>query len=104
MTVCHLHYANKSEEHNNSDDMNSSDCENSYVPPCVFVPDEELDGLTNSHIKLNTVDNTQECLSNGHRKIAFDDDEDTVSKWKSQLLPHRKYLSPMTPVPSRTHP
>ena len=38
MTVCHLHYA-KSEEHNNDDDMNSSDCENSYVTPCVFVPD-----------------------------------------------------------------
>jgi hypothetical protein len=31
MTVCHLHCA-KSEEHNNNDDINSSDCENSYVP------------------------------------------------------------------------
>ncbi len=39
MTVCHLHYA-KSKEHNNNDDINSSDCENSYIPPCVFVPDE----------------------------------------------------------------
>ncbi len=78
MTVCHLHYA-KSEEHNNNDYMNSSDCENSYVPPCVFVPDEELDGLSNSHDKLNTLGNTQECLSNGHHKIAFDDDEDTAS-------------------------
>jgi hypothetical protein len=67
---CHPHYA-KSEEHNNNDDMNSSDCKNSYFPPCVFVPDEELDGLTNSHDKLNTLDNTQECLNNSHRKIAL---------------------------------
>jgi hypothetical protein len=67
---CHLHYA-KSEEHNNNDDMSSSDCENSYVPPGVFVPDEELDGLTNSHDKLNTLDNTQECLNNSHHKIAL---------------------------------
>jgi hypothetical protein len=55
MTICHHHYA-KSEEHNNNNDMNSSDCENSYVPPCVFVPDEELDGLTNGHDKSNTLD------------------------------------------------
>ena len=60
-------------------DMNSFDCENSYVPPCVFVPDEELDGLTNSHDKVNTLDNAQECLSNSHHKIAFDNYEDTVS-------------------------
>ncbi len=52
--------------HNDNIDMNSSDCENSYVPPCVFVPDEELDGLTNSNDKLNTFDDTQECLSNSH--------------------------------------
>jgi hypothetical protein len=70
MTVCHLHYT-KSEEHNNVDDMDSSDCENSHVPPCVFVPDKELDGLTNSHVKLNTLVNTQECLSTSHHKIAF---------------------------------
>ncbi len=52
---------------------------NSYVPLGVFVPDEELDGLTNSHDKFNTLDNTQECLSNSHHKIAFDNDEDTKS-------------------------
>jgi hypothetical protein len=57
---------------NDDNDMNSSDYENSYVPYCVFVLDEELDGLTNSHDKLNTLDNTQECLNNGHCKIAFD--------------------------------
>ena len=65
--------------HNNNNDMNSSDYENSYVPPCVFVPDEELDGLTYSHHKLNTLDNTEEWSSNSHHKIAFDNDEDTVS-------------------------
>jgi hypothetical protein len=53
MTVRNLHYA-KSEEHNNNDGMNSSDCENSYVPPCVFVPDGELDSLTDGHDKSNT--------------------------------------------------
>ncbi len=52
--------------------MDSSDYENSYVPPCVFIPDKELDCLTNSHVELNTLGNTQECLSNSHNKIAFD--------------------------------
>ncbi len=46
-----------------NNDMNSCDNENSYVPHCVFVTDKELDGLTNSHDKLNTLDNTQDCLS-----------------------------------------
>jgi hypothetical protein len=58
--------------------MNLSDYENSYVPHCVFALDKELDGLTNNHVKLNTLDNKQECLSPSHHKIAFDDDEDTV--------------------------
>ncbi len=57
--------------------MNSSDCENSYVPPCVFVPDKELDGLTNRHDKWNSLDNMQECLNNSHHRIAFDYGEDT---------------------------
>jgi hypothetical protein len=52
---CHLQYA-QSEEHNNDNDMNSSHYENSYVLLCVFVPDEELDGLTNSHDKFNTLE------------------------------------------------
>jgi hypothetical protein len=38
-----------------------------------------LDGLTNSHVKLNSLDDTQKCLSASCDKIAFDDDEDTVS-------------------------
>ena len=65
--------------HNDNNDINSSEYENSYVTHCVFVPDKELDGLTNSHVKLNTPDDTQECLSNCHHKITFDNDEDTMS-------------------------
>jgi hypothetical protein len=65
--------------HNNDNDMNSSDYKNSYVPPFVLVPDKELNGLTNSHVKFNTLENMQECLSNSHHKITFDNDEDTVS-------------------------
>jgi hypothetical protein len=65
--------------HDDNNDMNSSDYEKSYIPLCVFVPDKELDCLINSHDRLNTLDNTQECLSNSHHKNAFDDDEDTVS-------------------------
>jgi hypothetical protein len=57
--------------------MDSSDYENSYVPLCIFVPDKELDCLTSSQVKLNTLDDMQECLSNSHHKIAFDYDEDT---------------------------
>ncbi len=65
--------------HDDDNDMNSSDYEKSYVPLCVFVPDKDLDGLTKSYDKLNTLDDTQECLSNSHHKIAFNNDEDTVS-------------------------
>jgi hypothetical protein len=61
--------------HSDDNDMNSSDYENSYVLHCVFFPDEELDGLTNSHDKLNH--DTQECLNNSHCKIAFNYGEDT---------------------------
>jgi hypothetical protein len=52
---------------------------NSHVPLCVFVPDKEYDCLTDSHIKLNNLDDMQECLSNRNHKIAFDYDEDTMS-------------------------
>jgi hypothetical protein len=69
---------NSSEFMNSHNDKNSSDYENSYVPLCVFVPDKELYCLTDSHIKLNTLDDLQECLSNIHQKIAFNCDEDTV--------------------------
>ncbi len=70
---------NSSEYMNSHNDMNSSDYINSYVPRCVFVPDKELDCLTDSHIKLNSLDDMQECLSYSNHKIAFDYNEDTVS-------------------------
>ncbi len=56
--------------------MDSSDYENSDNPPCVFLPDKELDCLTNSHVKLNILDNTQDCLGTSHHKIAFDYNKD----------------------------
>jgi hypothetical protein len=59
--------------------MNSSDYENLYVPPCVLVPDKDLNSVANRYVKLNTLNDTQEYLSNGHRKITFGNDEDTVS-------------------------
>jgi hypothetical protein len=70
---------NSSEYMNSPNDMNSSDYVNSHVPLCVFVPDVELDCLTDSHIKLNSLDDTQECFSNSNHKLAFDYDEDTMS-------------------------
>jgi hypothetical protein len=45
----------------------------------VFVPDKELDCLADSHIKLNSLDDTQECLSISKHKLAFDYNEDTTS-------------------------
>jgi hypothetical protein len=51
---------NSSEYMNSPNNMNSSDYTNSYVPPCVFVPDKELDVLTNGHDKSNTLDDTSE--------------------------------------------
>ena len=37
-----------------------------------------LDRVTDSHVELNVLDDTQEFLSNGLHKISFDHDEDTV--------------------------
>jgi hypothetical protein len=70
---------NLSEYINSHNDKNSSDYMNSHVPLCVFVPDKELNCLTGSHIKLNSLDDMQECLSNSNHKMAFDYDKDTVS-------------------------
>ncbi len=70
---------NSAEYMNSPNDMNSSDYMNSHVPQCVFVPDKELDCLNDSHIKLNSLDDMQECFSNSNHKIAFDYDEDTMS-------------------------
>ena len=30
-----------------------------------------LDRVTDSHVKFNSLDNTQECLNNSHHKLAF---------------------------------
>ena len=35
--------------------------------------------MTESHVKLNSLDDTQECLSNSNHKIAFDYNKDTMS-------------------------
>jgi hypothetical protein len=35
--------------------------------------------MTDSHVKLNSLDDTQECLSNSNHKLAFDYNEDTMS-------------------------
>jgi hypothetical protein len=70
---------NSSEYMNLPNDMNSPNYINSHVPLCVFVPDKELDCLTDNHIKLNSLDDKQECLSNSNHKIAFDFDKDTMS-------------------------
>jgi hypothetical protein len=70
---------NSSEYMNSHNDMNSSDYRNSHVSLCVFVPDKELDCLTDSHITLNSLDNMQECFSNSNRKIDFEYDKDTIS-------------------------
>ncbi len=47
--------------------------------PFTCVPDREPDLLTDSHVKLDILIDTQEPLSTSHHKIAFEYDEDTVS-------------------------
>ncbi len=34
--------------------------------------------MTDNHVELNILDNTQECFNNSHRKITFDYDGDTT--------------------------
>jgi hypothetical protein len=60
--------------------------ENSCVPPCIFVPDGELDFLTDSHVELDILVDTQEPFSDSHHKTAFDYDEDAVSLVKEPTL------------------
>ncbi len=45
----------------------------------VFVPDRGPDRLTDSHVKLDTLVDTQESFSTSHHRIALEYDEDTVS-------------------------
>jgi hypothetical protein len=59
--------------------MNSSEYMNLHVPLCVFVPDKEFDCLTDSHIKLKSLDDMQDCLCNSNHEIAFDYNKDTMS-------------------------
>jgi hypothetical protein len=42
-----------------------------------------LDRVTDSHVELNVLDDTQGFLSNGRHKISFDYDEDTA---KTKIL------------------
>ncbi len=70
---------NSSEYMNSPNNMNSSDYTNSHVPLCVFVPDKELDCLTDSHIKLNSLYDMLDCLIDSNHKIAFDYNKDTMS-------------------------
>ncbi len=45
----------------------------------AFVPDREPDLLTDSHVKLDILVDTQESLSTSHHRIVFEYDEDTMS-------------------------
>jgi hypothetical protein len=45
----------------------------------VFVPDREPDRLTDSHVNLDTLVDTQKCFSTSHHRIALEYDKDTVS-------------------------
>ncbi len=65
---------NSSENMNSPKNMNSSDSDymNSYIPPCVFVPDKELEVLTNGHDKSNALGDMSEmcidtdCIDTAH--------------------------------------
>ncbi len=56
------------------------------VPFYFFVPDREPDFLTDSHVKLDFLVDTQEPLNTSHHRIAFKYDEDTVSSVDEQTL------------------
>jgi hypothetical protein len=53
----------------------------------VFVPDREPDFLTDSHVKIDILVDTQEPFNTSHHRIAFEYDEDTVSLVEEQTLP-----------------
>ncbi len=53
--------------------------ENLCVLPYVFVPDRELDFLTDSQVKLDSIVDAQEPFKDSHHKVALDYDEDTMS-------------------------
>jgi hypothetical protein len=76
----------------NSHDKYKFTCTNSHVPLCVFVPDKECNCMTDSHVKLNSLDDTQEYLSDSNHKIAFDYNEDTMSLAEELTLDTSKVL------------
>ncbi len=45
----------------------------------VFVPDREPDFMTDSHVKLDILVDTQDSFTTSHHRIALECDEDTVS-------------------------
>jgi hypothetical protein len=49
------------------------------VPVYVFVPEKGPDLMTDSHVKLDTLVDTQESFSTSHHRIALEYDEDTVN-------------------------
>jgi hypothetical protein len=55
--------------------------------------------LTDSHIKLDILVNTQEPFDTSHHKIAFDYDEDTVSIVVEQTLSTSDIPISTTPIP-----
>jgi hypothetical protein len=52
----------------------------------VFVPDKEPDFLTDIHVKIDTLVDTQEPFNTSHHRIAFEYDEYTVSLIEDQTL------------------
>jgi hypothetical protein len=52
----------------------------------VFVPEREPDFLTDSHVNLNILLDTQEPFSTSHHREAFEYDKDTVSLVAEQTL------------------
>jgi hypothetical protein len=52
----------------------------------IYVPDREPDFLTDSHIKLEILVNTQEPFNTSHHRISFEYDGDTVSLVDEQTL------------------
>jgi hypothetical protein len=52
----------------------------------VFVSDRESDFLTDSHIKLDILVDTQEPFNTSHHRVAFEYDQDTVSLVEEQTL------------------
>jgi hypothetical protein len=72
--------------------------DNSCVPSYVFVPDSKLDCLTDSHVKLDILIDTQEPFMNSHHKVALNYDEDTRNLVEEQTLSTLDNLSLKTPI------